>query len=202
MMLVKTRFTLRLARQFPNATITTIPGKKSQMAIGIREDLLDGFDTLLDEVVVEMLSVTSTAELLGVTGVDGLKLHCAPGGNPAPHDRVTALVKVVPTGCTVRAYAPVVCPAVTVWLQGAAQMTENSCARVKETVAEWLGAPVVSCVLIIMLYAPGAALVGISMVAVRLAVPPLAREIGLAGVSTQMVPGSADALQVALMLPV
>ena len=47
---------------------------------------------------VEMLITTSTAELPGVTGLDGLKLHCACAGSPAVHASVTAELNDDPTG--------------------------------------------------------------------------------------------------------
>jgi hypothetical protein len=49
---------------------------------------------------VEMLIRTGAEALPGVTGVDGLKRHCAPAGSPLEHDKVTALVNDVPMGWT------------------------------------------------------------------------------------------------------
>ena len=64
--------------------------------------------------LVEMLMTTSTAELPGVTGVEGLNAHCAPAGNPPVHASVTAPANELPTGCTLNAYGPEVWPAITV----------------------------------------------------------------------------------------
>ena len=47
---------------------------------------------------VEMFMTTSTAELPGVTGVDGLKLHCAPAGSPEVQARVTVLASAASEG--------------------------------------------------------------------------------------------------------
>jgi uncharacterized Zn-finger protein len=90
-----------------------------------------------------MLITMSMAELPGVIGVDGLKLHCAPVGNPFVHARVTAPVKDEPTGCTTSAYDPVVWPAFTVWLE-VDEVTTKSCPSVSANVIEWLGIPLVS----------------------------------------------------------
>ena len=48
--------------------------------------------------LVEMFKTTATAEFPGVTGVDGLKMHCACGGNPAVQARLTAPVNDDPNG--------------------------------------------------------------------------------------------------------
>jgi hypothetical protein len=45
---------------------------------------------------VEMFITTSIAELPGVTGIDGLKTHCAPAGSPALQARVTGPLKDAP----------------------------------------------------------------------------------------------------------
>src|SRR5438105_4905378 len=50
-------------------------------------------------------------------------------------------------------------------------------------------------------YAPGVASFGMLMVAVRLAVPPLATEMGLAGVNVHIAAASALASHVAFTLP-
>jgi hypothetical protein len=72
--------------------------------------------------------ITTAAELLpGMIGVNGLKTHCAPAGRPLEQDSVTAPGKEEPVGvgATVSWYAPVVCPAATVWLD-VAELTEKS----------------------------------------------------------------------------
>jgi hypothetical protein len=83
---------------------------------------------------VEMLITTSTAELPGVIGPEGLKLHCACGGRPDVHASETAALKDAPIGCTVKLYGPLVCPAVTVWL-GVEDLTRKSCSSVSAMVA-------------------------------------------------------------------
>ena len=50
------------------------------------------------EALVEIFSTTSTAELPGVTGLEGLKTHCACAGNPAVQARLTGPVNDDPTG--------------------------------------------------------------------------------------------------------
>ena len=77
----------------------------------------------------------------------------------------------------------------------------KSCATVSAKVKAWLGAPVVSCVLILKLYEPAVALLGTLMVAVRLAVPPVETVTGFAGDSVQVAPESALASQVELIFP-
>ena len=67
-----------------------------------------------DPLLVEIFSTTSTAEFPGVTGPEGLKMHCACAGNPAEQARLTAPAKDDPTGWTLKAYGPEVCPACTV----------------------------------------------------------------------------------------
>jgi hypothetical protein len=52
---------------------------------------------------VEMFMTTSMAELPGVTGADGLKLHWAPAGSPRVQARDTAPLKDEPTGNTLSA---------------------------------------------------------------------------------------------------
>jgi hypothetical protein len=64
--------------------------------------------------VVEIVKIAAMEVAPGVTGF-GLKLHCAPGGSPE-HESVTGFAKAAPTGATVKAYGPVVPPAVTVLL--------------------------------------------------------------------------------------
>ena len=51
---------------------------------------------------VEMLITTFTAEVPGVTGVAGLKLHDAPDGRPAVHARLTGASNELPIGWMVR----------------------------------------------------------------------------------------------------
>jgi hypothetical protein len=51
---------------------------------------------------VEMLITTFTAEVPGVTGVAGLKLHDAPDGRPALHARLTGASNELPIGWIVR----------------------------------------------------------------------------------------------------
>lgn len=48
--------------------------------------------------LVEILITTFTAELPGVTGPDGLKMHFACAGNPVPQARLTAPLNDDPTG--------------------------------------------------------------------------------------------------------
>lgn len=67
--------------------------------------------------------------------------------------------------------------------------------------ALWLGVPVVSWVLIWMLYWLAFASLGTLIEAVRLIVPPLATVSGFAGVSVHIAPGSELASQVALIFP-
>ena len=47
---------------------------------------------------LEMLITTLIADAPGVMGVDGLKLHCAPGGRPLAQARVTAALNEAPIG--------------------------------------------------------------------------------------------------------
>jgi len=107
-------------------------GKSSNIEKNI-EERSERTAALLD--LVEMLITTSTAELPGVTGPDGLKLHCACGGRPDVHARETGELKDDPIGCTVRLYGPLVCPADTVWL-GVEDLTRKSCSSVSAMVAE------------------------------------------------------------------
>jgi hypothetical protein len=53
--------------------------------------------------LVEMFMTTSTAELPGVTGVDGLKTHWAPAGSPALQAGETTPLKDEPMGRTLSA---------------------------------------------------------------------------------------------------
>ena len=80
---------------------------------------------------VEMLITTAAEPLPGTIGVDGLKMHCAPAGSPRGQESVTPPGKDEPVGAgaTVSWYAPVVCPATTVWLR-VAELTEKSCITV------------------------------------------------------------------------
>jgi hypothetical protein len=150
--------------------------------------------------LVEMLITTSTAELPGVTAPEGLKLHCACAGSPAVQAKLTAPVNDAPTGRILRAYGPEVCPAVTVWL-AVEEVTRKSWANVNVKLAAWVGAPDVSCVLMIIGYTPGVASFGMLMVAVMFVLPPLATEIGLAGVSVHIAAASALASHVAFTFP-
>ena len=77
----------------------------------------------------------------------------------------------------------------------------KSCTTVRDKEKVWLGIPVVSCVAIETLYTPGTALFGTLMLAVRVALPPLATAMGFAGESVQVAPGRALASQVALIFP-
>jgi len=47
---------------------------------------------------VEIFMTTLIADAPGVIGIEGLKLHCAPGGNPLVHARVTGAANEVPIG--------------------------------------------------------------------------------------------------------
>lgn len=70
-----------------------------------------------------------------------------------------------------------------------------------ETVALWLGAPVVSCRFTLMLYVPALALFGILIVAARVAVPLAEIVSGFPGVSEHIAPESELASQLALIFP-
>lgn len=80
------------------ATRETASGKHSQVAY--RTHLWA--DTAAVLVGVEMLITTFTAEVPGMTGVAGLKLHDAPDGRPAVHARLTGASNELPIGWMVR----------------------------------------------------------------------------------------------------
>src|SRR5579863_5757128 len=105
------------------------------------------------EASVEMVMTTSTPPLPmgGGTGL-GVKLHCAPVGSPPEQESATGLLNDVPTGSTITLYGPVVCPATTVWLLAEEiTVTAKSGTTVSAIVKLWLGVPVVSWVLMLML---------------------------------------------------
>jgi hypothetical protein len=89
---------------------------------------------------------------------------------------------------------------VTDWLV-VEEVTRKSCPTVSKTLALWLGAPVVSWELILMLYWPGFASFGTLIVAVRFVVPPLTTVSGFVGVSVHVAPGSELASQFTLIFP-
>jgi len=150
--------------------------------------------------IVEMFITTSTAVFPGVIAPEGENRHCPPGGIPPVHASVTALLNGPPTGWIIRLYGPEVCPAVTVWL-AVADVTVKSGAIVIEKLALWLGSPPLSTVFTLITYVPVVALFGTVTVAVRVAVPPLARLIALDGESVQNAPESGLASQDVVMLP-
>ena len=80
-------------------------------------------------------------------------------------------------------------------------MTRKFCTTVRDKVKLWLGAPVVSSVLMSMLYVPSAAALGTVMVASKDAVDPVLTTIGFAGLKVQVAPSSALVSQVALIFP-
>ena len=88
----------------------------------------------------------------------------------------------------------------TVWLV-VEEVTRKSCPTVSDTLALWLGAPVVSWELILMVYSPALASFGMLTVAVRFVVPPLTTVSGFVGVSVHMAAGSELASQVTLIFP-
>ncbi len=47
---------------------------------------------------VEMVIPIGAADLPGVTGVEGLKMHRAPAGSPPEHDKITAPLNDAPIG--------------------------------------------------------------------------------------------------------
>jgi hypothetical protein len=83
------------------ATTETASGRYSQIAY--RTHLWAAkTDTAALPAGVEMLITTFTAEVPGVTGVAGLKLHDAPDGRPAVHARLTGASNELPIGWIVR----------------------------------------------------------------------------------------------------
>ena len=124
---------LRFAMSFPELPHTKNKAGNNNIAEKNIQVCASRTAALFD--LVEMLITTSTAELPGVIGPEGLKLHCACGGRPDVQASDTGELKVAPIGCTVKLYGPLVCPAVTVWLD-VEDLTRKSCSRVSAMVAE------------------------------------------------------------------
>src|SRR3954467_9652617 len=85
----KRKFLFLFEDRFPHApALSTVPsGSQSASAAKPRPA---GLRELALFAIVEMFITTSTAEFPGVTGVEGLNMHCAPAGSPAVHARLTA----------------------------------------------------------------------------------------------------------------
>jgi hypothetical protein len=81
--------------------ITTPSG--IQIVVEANGTLAGACECALLALLVEMFITTSTAESPGVTGVDGLKMHCARPGSPEVHARATDRLNDEPTGFTLSA---------------------------------------------------------------------------------------------------
>ena len=85
-----------------------------------------------------------------------------------------------------------------VCVDGVSDPRVKSCATVSAIVNPWLGVPLTSCVLMLTLYVPGAALFGILMEAVTVTTAPLPMVMGFAGLRAHCAAGRAVASQLAL----